>query len=300
PLLNFDLIRDIVEYNSGIPDPPLYKYSLITNGTLLDKNKIKFFTKHNFSIQLSVPLQGESPQFDNKYLESSLNNLKILSENDDITFSTNSVFTPSNIDKLTDHIEYLADFELSEIGISFDHSQTWDGLILNELSSQINRLTEREMKKFQKSRRSNINLFKKDKFHNKIKGCGAGNGQISVTPRGDIWGCDLFYYYFKNGTSNGDKGKYLFGNINDPDFNLSEHLDREIVENYHEFRGDMYKTLDLPCFLCPYLKECHICPAILYRTEENNSMFFVPKHECEINKILINAKRKFFSGTGGN
>ncbi|MCK4890906.1 MAG: radical SAM protein, partial [Candidatus Aminicenantes bacterium] len=33
PLLNFDLIRDIVEYNSGIPDPPLYKYSLITNGT---------------------------------------------------------------------------------------------------------------------------------------------------------------------------------------------------------------------------------------------------------------------------
>ncbi len=300
PLLNFNLIREIVNYNSGNPDPPGYKYSLITNGTLLDKNKIKFFKKNNFSIQLSVLSKGQSPQFDNKYSSSQLKILKSLSENDDITLSTNSVFTSSNINKLIDHIEYLKDFELSEIGISFDHSQTWDNKKLKKLITQIDRITEEEINGFQKNGESNINLFSVKEDNNKIKGCGAGSGQISINPDGDIWGCDLFYYYFKNGPVSDQKNKYLFGNINDPDFDLSKPFDQSIINNYHEFRGDAFRTDDLPCFLCPYLKECHICPAILYKPDENGSMFFVPKHVCEINKILINAKRRFSSGIENN
>lgn len=54
PLLNFDLIKECVDYiGNTYPDIKLF-YSITTNGTLLDKEKCDFFMDNDFSIAISI------------------------------------------------------------------------------------------------------------------------------------------------------------------------------------------------------------------------------------------------------
>lgn len=58
PLLKFDLIKKIVEYNKRFDKT--FKYELTTNGILLNKNKTEFFKKHNFELHISLDGDKES------------------------------------------------------------------------------------------------------------------------------------------------------------------------------------------------------------------------------------------------
>lgn len=53
PLLNFSLIKTIVEYSKMIYKGKI-NYNITTNGTLLDENKIKFLVENNFSLFISL------------------------------------------------------------------------------------------------------------------------------------------------------------------------------------------------------------------------------------------------------
>ncbi|NMC60729.1 MAG: radical SAM protein [Candidatus Methanofastidiosa archaeon] len=56
PLLNFELIKECVEYIEDKYHPSKIIYSLTTNGSLLDKEKADWLMQHNFT--LSVSLDG--------------------------------------------------------------------------------------------------------------------------------------------------------------------------------------------------------------------------------------------------
>lgn len=82
PLLYFDIIKKIVEYIGDICN-----YKLVTNSTLLDKDKVKFFNKYNFHIGASY--DGANNSRDNKYI----NKFYLLSE-----IKSNSLVTLFNKD----------------------------------------------------------------------------------------------------------------------------------------------------------------------------------------------------------
>lgn len=56
PLMNYNLVRKCALYASGVfaNAGKSIKYSITTNGTILNEEMIEFFTEHNFSIMISV------------------------------------------------------------------------------------------------------------------------------------------------------------------------------------------------------------------------------------------------------
>jgi len=58
PLLEFSLIKRIVEYNKRFNKN--FKYELTTNGVLLNRDKIKFLKQNNFDIHISLDGDKES------------------------------------------------------------------------------------------------------------------------------------------------------------------------------------------------------------------------------------------------
>lgn len=59
PLLRFDIIKEAVAYIKAKPGGDRYKYNLTTNGTLLNREHIDFFSSHDFG--LLVSLDGPQP-----------------------------------------------------------------------------------------------------------------------------------------------------------------------------------------------------------------------------------------------
>ena len=62
PLLNFDLIRDCIEYVETIDDDFGIIYNITTNGSLLDKHKADWLMEHDFTI--AVSLDGPEEEHD--------------------------------------------------------------------------------------------------------------------------------------------------------------------------------------------------------------------------------------------
>jgi uncharacterized protein len=62
PLLNFDLIKDCIEYVETIDDDFGIIYNITTNGSLLDKHKADWLMEHDFTI--AVSLDGPEEEHD--------------------------------------------------------------------------------------------------------------------------------------------------------------------------------------------------------------------------------------------
>lgn len=99
PLLEFNLIKKLVEYvELKYPDKRI-TYSLTTNGTLLDINKASFFSKkENFYITVSMDGTKEVHDRSRKYaadgkgtFEDIVNNLRVIKENLPVFYSKLSI-----------------------------------------------------------------------------------------------------------------------------------------------------------------------------------------------------------------
>lgn len=289
PLLNFSLIKKVVEHNMRNEDPISYTYSLLTNGTLIDKYILGFLKKNKFSVQISFLTKDQSLIFERDYKNSFLKNIALLIRSEEIQLSANNVITPDNVNSMTEIVINQRKFGIENIGISIDYAANWDSGSIIVLKTQVELLIESEIQYFKKYGKLSAGFFNLEE-RDTINGCGAGSNQISITSNGDIWGCELYYFYYKNFSNNKKLNKYFLGNISEITKSGPEFKNK--ISNYIDFTGDKYKTDSIPCFLCPYLRECHICPAIFYPDKKDRSLFLVPDHVCEINKIRINSNRK--------
>ncbi|MEN8153270.1 MAG: hypothetical protein ABFR75_04550, partial [Acidobacteriota bacterium] len=118
--------------------------------------------------------------------------------------------------------------------------------------------------------------------------------QFSVSPGGDLWGCVSFAHLNWDRVRRENSSEYLYGTVSDLGNKEFEKKYNNILDNYKDFRTDNFYTADSRCFLCPYLQECRICPAINRNSErQNRSLYFVPEYICEISKIIYETNRSF-------
>ncbi len=293
PLLNYDLIKKIVEMNSSdaTTDSINFNYSLITNGTLLTPQIVQFLNENKFAVQLSFLLKGQSTVFDKKFIKNFNIKIKPLLLSENISLSSNTVFSPDNINLIEETINKIYKLGIKDIGTSLDLSTAWNNSDIDILNNNLDSIINSEIADLILRGTLSLSIFPSVATKG-VKGCSAASGQISILPDGGIWGCEVFYYYFKMKKDIKDKDLYFLGNINklsEEDFFYNLNNKRM---NYKKFRGDNYHTDKIHCFLCPYLNNCQVCPATFYNASENKNMFFIPNHVCEINKVLITANRK--------
>ncbi len=295
PLLNFEIIEKAVEYinrRSKVLNKKK-RYSIITNGSLVTENILEFFEKNNFDVQFSFDSLLQDEQRDKGSFKKGIELLDKLVKSKGLTLSLSPVFTAKTVNRIYDSLMFLKKKGVKDIAMGLDHTKRWNKPSRERLKKQLDMLKEEEVINYKKTGKVIFNIFSY-KEKKGISGCGAGNPQFSVSPEGDLWGCSSFAHMNWAKVKREKRTGYLYGNISDLDKKDFGKKYREVLNNYKDFRTDNFYTAESRCFLCPYLEECNVCPAINRNSEkQNRSLYFIPEYICEIGKIIYDANRNF-------
>lgn len=227
PLMNFDTVKQVVEYarSKETEYNKNFRFTLTTNGLLLDDEKIDYINKEMFNVVLSIDGRKEindrlrvTPSGKGSY-DVIVDKYQKLVKNRDKDYYVRGTFTRLNLD-FTNDVLHLYDLGFDQISIepvvsdpALDYSlQDSD---LERVCEEYERLAQ-EVIKLKRDKKA-INFFHFFIDLNagpcaikRLRGCSCGNEYIAVTPNGDIYPCHQFV----------GMDDWKLGNINDGSFNF--------------------------------------------------------------------------------
>lgn len=244
PLLNFEVLKDLVAYgrNQGERAGKTFKFTLTTNGILLDQEITRYLNDLNISVVLS--LDGRREVHDAMRVTALgtgtydlvLSRMKdFVDTRSGSNYYVRGTFTRHNLDFCSD-VLHLA-------GLGFEHLSVEPVVALEEAGyairdddlplvySEYERLIRELLLLGQTGRQVdffhfNIDLAGGPCLPKRLTGCGAGYEYMAVAPNGDLYPCHQF----------AGRDRYLMGNVAGEDFNsgLAETFRRAHVYNKEE------------------------------------------------------------------
>lgn len=292
PLLNFDLIKytvnNIQDLNGG--GKKTIRYTVSTNGSLLNDKIINFLNQHRFSVLLSFDGLAQDITKQKGSFGQIVANIKKLTKIPSIELEINSVFTQKTIGYLTKSIQFINELGVPKMEFGLSHTIPWGKSQLIQLNDELENLRKMMLAIFKKTGKIPLDNYTK----NTSKGifiCNAGRNRFDITPDGKLWGCSLFADYFRGKKITKESANYCFGDLHSFIKN-HETLYPEILLNYSGLRMDRYFTSDTRCAECSYLYSCGACPAdnLLSCSDVRKIAWW----DCEIKKILMKNKEHFW------
>lgn len=210
PLMNFDVVKKIVEYGRSKEKEfnKNFRFTLTTNGVLIDDDVIEFCNKEISNVVLSLdgrkcindlmrPTRNGKGSYDIIVPKFK----KFVEKRGDKSYYVRGTFTRNNIDFFKD-FEEMADLGFDEISIEpVVAAPTEDYSIREEDLPQI-------FEEYDKLALDIIDRYKKKKpvtfFHymldlnggpcvyKRLSGCGSGTEYLAVTPQGELYPCHQF------------------------------------------------------------------------------------------------------------
>lgn len=255
PLLNFDVVKELVSYGRSKEKESgkEFRFTLTTNGILLDDETIDFLNKEMGNVVISLDgrkeindLMRKTPDGQGTYDKIISPFKKLADSRSQQNYYMRGTYTHRNTDFAED-ILHMADLGFKEISIEPVFAPPDAPYALKEedipkLLSEYERLACEMVKRKRKKDKSDFNFYHYmidleggPCIVKRISGCGVGTEYVAVTPSGDLYPCHQFV---------GDE-KFLLGNIYDGIVN------EQICD---EFKG---------CNVYSH-KECNDCFAKLY------------------------------------
>lgn len=221
PLMNFDVVKGIVEYARAIEKEhnKNFRFTLTTNGVLVDDDVIDFANKECHNVVLS--LDGRKKVHDR--LRKTVNGKgsydtivpkfqHFVERRGNKGYYVRGTFTHNNID-FTNDIFHMADLGFTELSMEPVVCSPDDPYALTEsdlpvLYEQYEILAKEMLKREKQGKPITfyhymIDLTSGPCIYKRISGCGSGCEYFAVTPWGDLYPCHQFV---------GDEN-YLMGNI---------------------------------------------------------------------------------------
>ncbi len=221
PLMNFDVVKGIVEYARSIEKKhnKNFRFTLTTNGVLVDDEVIDFANKECHNVVLS--LDGRKEVHDN--LRKTINGngsydiivpkfQHFVERRKNKGYYVRGTFTHNNVD-FTNDIFHMADLGFTELSMEpvvcapdDPYALTYDDL--PKIYEQYEILAKEMLRREEEGRPITfyhymIDLTGGPCIYKRISGCGSGTEYLAVTPWGDLYPCHQFV---------GDD-KYLMGDI---------------------------------------------------------------------------------------
>lgn len=223
PLVNFDVVKQLVKYARSIEKETgkHFRFTLTTNGMLLDDDVIDFLNKEMNNVVLSLDGRKEINDAKRKKIngEGSYDIIvpkfqNFVKKRGNKEYYMRGTFTRNNLD-FTKDIFHMADLGFKELSMEpVVSSPDTDYALKEEDLDTIFEQYEILAKEMIKRRKQGnpftfyhymIDLSGGPCIYKRITGCGSGTEYLAVTPTGDFYPCHQFV---------GDK-KFLMGNVRD-------------------------------------------------------------------------------------
>ncbi len=223
PLLNFEVVKELVRYARSIEKKhnKNFRFTLTTNGMLIDDDVIEFSSKEMSNVVLS--LDGRREIHDRFRVDYAGNGSfdrivpkfqKLVEARGGKNYYMRGTFTHANPDFLED-IKVMLDLGFKELSMEPVVSSPGDAAELTDddtaiVMKQYEKLAELMLEKEREGDGFTfyhymIDLKDGPCIYKRISGCGSGTEYMAVTPWGDLYPCHQFV---------GDD-KYKLGNIYD-------------------------------------------------------------------------------------
>ncbi len=286
PLMNWQVVKDLVAYGRSLEEPhhKKFRFTLTTNGILLDDDIIDFANREMANIVLSVdgrkeindrmrPLAGGQGSYDlilPKYR-------KVAESRKQTNYYVRGTFTHFNKDFAAD-VLHLADLGFKQISVEpVVAAQSEDYALVEsdipEILAEYDKLAAEMIKRH----REGFNFFHfmidlegGPCVYKRLSGCGSGTEYLAVTPWGDFYPChqfvgqeDFLMGNVDDGITNTDiRGQFKECNVYSKekcrDCFAKFYCSGGCAANAYNFHGDINNVYDLGCVLQRKRVECAV------------------------------------------
>ncbi len=228
PLMNFDVVKQIVEYARS--QEPVYhkkfRFTITTNGILLDDEKIAYINREMSNVVLSIDGRKEvndkmRPRVDGtgSYDRILPRYRKLVEQRGEKEYYVRGTYTKYNLDFAED-VMALVDAGFDQVSVEPVIADPTEPYAITEadlprIFSEYERLMEKILDAEKAGKKFNFFHFMLDLDQGpcaikRLRGCGCGNEYVAITPDGDIYPCHQFV----------GEAAYKMGNVDDDTFNL--------------------------------------------------------------------------------
>lgn len=223
PLLNFDVVKQLVAYGRELEKKKdkHFRFTLTTNGVLLNDEVIEFANKEMDNIVLSIDGRKEVHDHMRPFKNGAgsydliLDKFKKVAETRNQTkYYVRGTFTHNNLDFVEDVLS-LADEGFEQISVEPVVAGLEEPYAIREedipvICEGYDRLAKEMLKRKKEGRGFNffhymIDLSGGPCVYKRLSGCGSGTEYLAVTPWGDLYPCHQFV----------GEEKFCLGNVNE-------------------------------------------------------------------------------------
>lgn len=210
PLMNFQVVKDLVAYGRSLEEKhdKHFRFTLTTNGVLLDDDVIAFANKEMDNVVLSIDgrpeihnLMRPFPKGAESYDLIVPKFQKFADSRNQEKYYVRGTFTRNNLD-FSEDVIHLANLGFKQISVEPVVAQETDDYALREedlpkLFEEYDKLAAEMVRRKNTDEEFNFFHFMIDLeggpcVAKRLSGCGSGTEYLAVTPTGDLYPCHQF------------------------------------------------------------------------------------------------------------
>lgn len=210
PLINFDVVKDIVEYARSIEGKynKNFRFTITTNGMLLNEDIMAYINENMHNVVLSIDGRKEvndnmRVRFDGK---GSYDNIvpkfvKLANSRNQTDYYVRGTFTRNNLDFAKD-VLHLADLGFKQVSVEPVVAEDAEPYAIKsedlpQIFAEYENLAKDIIKRKESGQDFNFFHFMIDLtggpcVAKRLVGCGSGTEYLAVTPTGDLYPCHQF------------------------------------------------------------------------------------------------------------
>lgn len=288
PLMNWQVVKDLVAYGRSLEEPyhKKFRFTLTTNGVLLNDDILEFANKEMSNIVLSIDGRKEVHDFMRPFRggQGSYDGIvpkfqKVAESRNQMDYYVRGTFTHHNLDFAAD-VCHLADLGFKQISVEPVVAPETEDYALKEedipkILEEYDKLAVELIKRRKEGKGVNFFHFMIDLqggpcVYKRLSGCGSGTEYLAVTPWGDFYPCHQFV----------GQEEFLMGNVDTGIVNTSIREEFKTCNVYskekckncfakfycsggcaansYNFHGSIHDAYDLGCELQRKRVECAI------------------------------------------
>ena len=288
PLMNWDVVKQLVAYGRSLekPNNKKFRFTLTTNGVLLNDEVMEFVNKEMSNVVLSLdgrkevndrmrPFRTGKGSYDLIVPKFQ----KLAESRNQTNYYIRGTFTRNNLD-FSEDVKHFADLGFKQMSIEPVVGPEEDPYSIREqdlpqIMEEYDKLALEYINRYKKGNGFNffhfmIDLTQGPCVYKRLSGCGSGTEYLAVTPWGDLYPCHQF-------VGNED---FLLGNVDEgikrqdicDEFKCCNVYAKEkcrncfakfycsggCAANSYNFHGDIHNAYDIGCALQKKRIECAI------------------------------------------